>query len=112
LSIYRTIIADATSNRIVGINHFTKQALIQLVIIEEKANLLSSFGSWTQHNHYSHLDLGMLAAHIILAATDEGLGSCVIGWFDEQKVQNVLHIPSSKRVLMIILLGYSSHHIE
>ncbi len=104
----RNVIADATSNRVVGVNHFTKQAPIQLVIVEERANLLSSFGSWTQHKHYPHLDLGILAAHIILAATDEGLGSCVIGWFDEQKIQKVLHIPSSKRVLMIILLGYSA----
>lgn len=110
----RNAIADATSNRVVGINHFTKQAPIQLVIVEERANLLSSFGSWTQHKHYPHLDLGILAAHIILAATDEGLGSCVIGWFDEPKIQKTLHIPSSKRVLMVILLGYSAqpHRIK
>jgi nitroreductase len=104
----RNTIADATSNRLVGINHFTKQAPIQLVIVEERANLFSSFGSWTQHKHYPHLDLGILAAHIILAAKDEGLGSCIIGWFDEQKIQKALHIPHSKRVLMIILLGYSA----
>lgn len=110
----RNAVADATSKHVVGINHFTKQAPIQLIIVEEKTNLLSSFGSWTQHKHYPHLDLGILAAHIILAATDEGLGSCVVGWFDEQKIQKILHIPSSKRVMMIILLGYSAqpHRIK
>lgn len=104
----RHAIADAASNKIVGINHFTKKAPVQFVIVEEKANLLSSFGSWSQHKHYPHLDLGILAAHIILAATDEGLGSCVIGWFNEQKIKDILHIPNSKRVLMVILLGYST----
>jgi len=45
----RAIIADAISNRFVGIHHSTKQAFIQLLIVEERANFLSSFGSWTQH---------------------------------------------------------------
>lgn len=104
----RNQIADATSNRVIGVNHFTKQAPLQLIIVEEQANLLSSFGSWSQHKHYPHLDLGIFAAHIVLAATDEGLGSCIIGWFDEKKIKKILQVPSEKRILMIILLGYSA----
>jgi len=38
-------IADCTSSKILGMNHFTKQAPVHIVIIEEKANFTSSAGS-------------------------------------------------------------------
>ncbi|MGC9150493.1 MAG: nitroreductase family protein [Microbacter sp.] len=105
-------IADAASNHVVGVNHFTKQAPVQLIIIEERANLLSSFGSWSQHKHYPHLDLGILAAHIVLAAADEGVGSCIIGWFNEQQIKKILQIPADKKVVLMILLGYSAEKLR
>ena len=39
-------LADATSEKILGMNHFTKQAPIHLVLVEEPANLSSSIGGW------------------------------------------------------------------
>jgi nitroreductase len=100
-------IADATSEKILGMNHFTKQAPIHLVIIEELANLTSNFGSWVKRKHFPLIDIGIIAEHICLAASDEGLGSCMIGWFDEAKVKKILCVPSSKRVQLIITIGYS-----
>ncbi|MEB3373237.1 nitroreductase family protein [Bacteroides sp. CR5/BHMF/2] len=31
------------------------------------------------------IDIGIAAAHISLAAEAEGLGSCILGWFDEKR---------------------------
>ncbi len=101
-------VADATSEKLLGMNHFTKQAPIHLVIIEEAANLTSNFGSWVKRKHFPLIDIGIVAEHICLAAASEGLGSCMIGWFDESKVKKILNIPSSKRVLLIITLGYAA----
>ena len=101
-------VADATSEKLLGMNHFTKQAPIHLVIIEEAANLTSNFGSWVKRKHFPLIDIGIVAEHICLAAASEGLGSCMIGWFDESKVKKTLNIPSSKRVLLIITLGYAA----
>lgn len=99
-------IADATSEKILGMNHFTKQAPVHLVIVEEAANLTSNFGSWVKRKHFPLIDIGIIAAHICLAAADEGLGSCMIGWFDEGKLKKILGVPSSKRVQLIIAMGY------
>ena len=99
-------IADATSEKILGMNHFTKQASVHLVIVEEGANFTSSFGSWVKRKHFPLIDIGIIAAHICLAATDEGLGSCMIGWFDEVKVKKLLGVPSAKRVQLVITMGY------
>ena len=102
----RMQVADATSNRALGINHFTKQAPVQIIVLEEKANFTSNFGSWAKNKHFPHVDLGILSAHICLAAADEGLGTCMVGWFDENKIRKALDIPKSKRVLLVITLGY------
>ena len=42
----------------------------------------------------------------VLAAESEGLGSCILGWFDEKEIKSLTGIPSSKRVLLDILIGY------
>jgi len=108
----RMLIADATANKMLSMNHFAKQAPVQLVVIEENANFTSTVGGWATNKHYPHIDLGIIASHISLAAADEGLGSCIIGWCDEKKVRKVLDIPTNKRVMMIILLGYSAQPLR
>ncbi len=104
----RMQVANATANKLLAMNHFTKQAPLQLVILEENANFTSTVGGWATEKHYPHLDLGILASHITLAASDEGLGSCIIGWCDEKKVRKALDIPKNKRVMLVILIGYSA----
>ena len=46
-------------------------------------------------------------AHITLAAESDGLGSCILGWFDEKEIKKLTGIPSSKRLLLVITIGYS-----
>ncbi len=99
-------IADCTSSKILGMNHFTKQAPIHIVIVEEKANFTSNAGSLIKGKHFPLIDIGITAEHICLQAEAEGLGSCMIGWFDEPKVKKLLNIPNSKRVPLIITIGY------
>ena len=98
-------IADCSSSRVLGMNHFTKQAPIHIVIVEEKANFTSSAGSVIKNKHFPLIDIGITAEHICLQAQAEELGTCMLGWFDETKVKNLLNIPKSKRVPLIITLG-------
>lgn len=99
-------LADTTSSKILGMNHFTKQAPVHIVIVMESANLTSNFGSLVKRKHFPLIDIGIAAEHICLAATAEGLGSCMVGWFDESAVKKLLSIPKSKRPMLIITLGY------
>lgn len=104
----RMLVADAATSKVLSMNHFSKQAPVQLVLIEENANFTSSVGGWATNKHYPHIDLGIIASHICLAATDEGLGTCILGWCNEKKVQKALEIPKNKRVMLVILLGYTN----
>jgi nitroreductase len=100
-------VADCTSSKILNMNHFTKQAPVHILIVEERANFTSSFGSLVKKKEFPQIDIGIAAAHLCLAAQAEGIGSCVIGWFDEKKLKSLLGVPSSKRILLDIVLGYS-----
>ncbi|NOY37139.1 MAG: nitroreductase [Chlorobi bacterium] len=100
-------IADATSNRLLPLNHFTKQAPVHVVIVQEKAKLTSSLGGAIKDKEYPLMDIGIAAEHFCLQAASEGLGTCMLGWFNEKKVKKFLDIPASKRALLIITLGYS-----
>jgi len=52
------------------------------------------------------VDMGIAIEHLILAATERGLGTCWIGWFDESKVKEVLGVPENIRVVASTPLGY------
>ena len=52
------------------------------------------------------VDVAIALEHMILVAQEEGLGTCILGWFNEKKVKALLHIPKSRRVELIITLGY------
>ncbi|TFG06938.1 MAG: nitroreductase [Promethearchaeota archaeon] len=57
---------------------------------------------------YYPVDFGICFEHLILAATAEGLASCWIGWFNEEKIKKILNIPEKYRVLGLTPLGYST----
>jgi len=99
-------LSEAASGNLPGMNAFVSQAPVQIVVVRERPNLLSKIGSTIKDKDYSLIDTGIAAAQICLQAAAEGLGSCMIGWFDEKKVKKILGIPASKRVELIITIGY------
>ncbi len=99
-------IAIAASAKLLGMNSFVNQAPAQIIVVREKANISSRIGATVKNKDYSLIDIGIASENICLQARAEGLGTCMIGWFDEKEVRKILHIPSSKRVELIITLGY------
>lgn len=55
---------------------------------------------------YFMVDVAIALEHLVLAATDLGLGTCWIGGFDEDEVKELLHIPGQYRVVAMTPLGY------
>lgn len=105
-------VADAASARLLGMNHFTKQAPVHILIVEEKVNLSSSIGGLVKDKNFAFVDIGIAAAHICLTAEAEGLGSCILGWFNESKIRKLLNVPESKRILLDIVVGYPAEKIR
>jgi nitroreductase len=106
----RAQVVEAVSDK--GLNPFAKQAPVFIVVVEENANFTSKLGGIIKQKHYPHMDLGIAAAHLTLAATEQGLGSCIVGWFNEKKLRECLHIPTAKRPVLVITLGYSTQPLR
>ena len=105
-------LAEAASAKLLGMNSFVGQAPVQIVVVREKANMSSRVGKTIKNKDYSLIDIGIASANICLQARAEGLGSCIIGWFDEKMVRKILHIPASKRVELIITIGYAAKELR
>ena len=97
-------VAKATTEK--GMNKFAPDAPVLIVISEEGYVPSAALGSRVMHNDYRSIDIGILAAYITAEAAAEGLGSCILGWFNEKKIQEATGI--KKTVRLVITIGYPS----
>jgi len=85
---------------------FAKTASVIVVVISEKQKFLTKVGGAIRGTQFYLIDIGIACEHFILQATELGLGTCWIGWFDENKVKKVLAVPKEKKVISLIAVGY------
>ena len=97
--------AVAASTQGIGINKFASDAPVLLVISEMPYVKTAAFGAKVKNNDYRSIDIGILAAYITAEATAAGLGSCILGWFDEAKIRKICDISGTVR--LVITLGYA-----
>lgn len=88
-----------------GMNKFVSQAPVVVAVVLEKMNFTARIGSMLKNKDYCMLDIGMAVEHFCLQAAEEGLGTCILGWFDEKKTARLLNVPKNKRIPLLIVLG-------
>ncbi len=52
------------------------------------------------------VDLAIAMEHVVLAAVDEGLGTCWIGAFSQENVRRIMGIPDKYKVVTVMPMGY------
>lgn len=88
-------------------NKFVSEAPIILVMVMEKPKMLTEMGGRLKKKEFPLIDIGIAAGQFCLQAAELGLGTCMLGWFDEAKVKALLKIPQEKNVGLLITLGYA-----
>jgi nitroreductase len=104
----RDRVARATFNSTISFNRFSLEAPVIAVLTIEKPKVITQIGGWMKQREFSLIDIGIAAEHFCLQATDLGLGTCILGWFDEKVIKQLLNIPRSTRVALLITLGYAA----
>ena len=89
-----------------GMNRFAADVPVIVAVVLEKMNFTAKVGSILKNKDYCMLDLGIAVEHFCLQATEDGLGTCIIGWFDEKRVARLLGVPKGKRIPLLVSLGY------
>ncbi|MDR2476111.1 MAG: nitroreductase family protein [Bacteroidales bacterium] len=85
---------------------FVNQAPVIIALVAEKPLLITRFGVTVKKIDFTLLDMGIAATHICLQAAEIGLGSCMVESFDEKTVKSLLNVPDSRRIALLITLGY------
>jgi len=104
-----TALAHLLQDKITGLNKFAYDAPAFIVVVEGVAKLSASLGGKVKDQHYAAIDLGIATEHICLAATEQGIGTCIMGWFDEKAIKKLFNIPVGRRVRLVIAFGYSKY---
>ena len=88
----------------VGINKFADQAPVMIVISEMPYNKTAAIGAKLKKNDYRSIDIGILSVYITAEATAQGLGTCIIGWLDSEKIKEICGVDGTVR--LVVSLGY------
>jgi len=99
-------LAELTSSKIMKMNMWVKNVPVIIAVVTEPSNMTASIGAFIKRKEYNVIDVSMAVEHFCLRATTLELGSCILGWFNEQKVKKLLNIPRRKKVHLLITLGY------
>ena len=99
-------VAKATFSKALSFNSFSVQAPVIAVLVIEKAKWITRLGGSIKNQEFPQYDIGIAASHFCLQAADLGLGTCMIGWFNEKKIQRILNIPQKRKIGLVITLGY------
>jgi nitroreductase len=102
----RQIIAKACYGKLSYFNRFAQTAPVIVAIVIEKSKVIAQIGGRIVDKDFYLFDIGIAATHFCIQAAEEGLGTCMIGWFDEKLVKKILEIPDNKKVGLLITLGY------
>ncbi len=60
----------------------------------------------TKHGDWYMYDLGLATQNLCLTAHELGLGTVVVGWFDQAAVERVVNAPANIEVVSLIPVGY------
>ena len=87
-----------------GMNKFAVQAPVCIVISEAPYNRPAALGAKVKGNDYRSIDIGIAAAYLTAEATAQGLGTCILGWLDDEKIRAICNLDSPVR--LVVTLGY------
>ena len=89
-----------------GMNKFAVDAPVLIVISEESYCKSAAAGAKIKNNDYRSMDIGIATAYLTAEATAQGLSTCILGWFDDDKVRQICGLDGATR--LVITLGYAA----
>ena len=95
-------VAKATQG--MGMNKFASQAPVLIVVSEMPYVRSAAMGARVKNNDYRSIDIGITTAYLTAEAAAQGLGTCILGWFDDEKIRKLCGIEYPVR--LVITLGY------
>lgn len=95
-------VAKATMG--LGMNKFASQAPVLIVVSEKPYVKSAAMGAKVKGNDYRSMDIGIAVAYLTAEATAQGLGTCILGWLDDDRIRKICGLDQPVR--LVITVGY------
>ena len=99
-------VAKQTYSAAVSFNKFAHQSPVIVAIVLEKPKVITQIGMAIKKREWPLIDIGIAAEHFCLQAAKEGLGTCMLGWYNAEPIKEMLGIPRKKMLALLITVGY------
>ena len=87
-----------------GMNKFASHAPVMVVVSEAPYVKSAALGAKLMGNDYRSIDIGIAVAYLTAEAASQGLGSCILGWLDDQALRKLCGVDAPVR--LVVALGY------
>ena len=82
-------------------------APVHVVIGMERSFVTHRLAASVSGVNYPWVDMGIAGEHLVLAATELGLGTCWIGWIKPRAIARMVGWPQSVKPVVVITVGYA-----
>ncbi|MBE7009265.1 MAG: nitroreductase family protein [Ruminococcaceae bacterium] len=112
----RAVIEKIANECVLGFTHNSGIILncnvlaIQSIVLKHSGYERDGSFSTGKGTHWESFDAGISAQTFCLAAHDFGVGTCILGIFDDQKVAEAINLPSTQSVSCLIPMGYPAEN--
>lgn len=90
-----------------GANKFTDKCPAFVIVTEQEATLKPAVAERVKNKQrWAENDIGISVAHYCLQAADLGLGACILGMVEEDKIRELFGIED--KIRLVIATGYSA----
>ena len=86
---------------------FAARAGALVAVVSQKGKLTAWLGNQVRDTNFRLIDIGIAAEHFVLAAEEQGLGTCWLGWFDAKGAAKALGLPAGLKVEIMLSVGYA-----
>ncbi|MDD2890690.1 MAG: nitroreductase family protein [bacterium] len=93
-------------------NSWAKTAPVIIAVCAELSFVPHTAASTLKKTKLHLLDMGIAIEQMVLKATELGLGTCIIGWFNGKTLRKILNIPNSIQTVALITLGYPEKPLD
>ncbi len=104
-------IVKKTMSGLYRMNAFVETAPVIIVAITERSIYAARMGGTLRNVKYNLIDIGIACDHLTLQATELGLGTCWLGWFNEKNLKKILGLPKSTKIDVALSLGYPDENV-
>jgi nitroreductase len=85
---------------------FAAAAPVLVAVVADTGKLTAWLGNQVQGTNFRLMDIGIAAEHFVLAAAEQGLGTCWLGWFGARPAAKALGLGSGKKIEILLSVGY------